>query len=95
MSVDVTTPSKRVRAGWEWIDLEIDLVRASDGNAGIEDGDEFADAFAAGHINHAERVEALRITPVLERMLRERAEPFGDVGRRRLSDALALGLPAL
>lgn len=95
LSVDVSTPPVRNRGECSWIDLEIDLFRLKTGDVGIEDEDEFEDSVAKGYITDEQRTEALRITPVIERMLRDRTEPFGDVGRRRLNEAVALGLPPI
>lgn len=95
VSVDVTALATREIDVWSWLDLEIDLFRLKDGTVGIEDEDEFEDSFAAGYISDAQRDESLRITPVIERMLRDHAEPFGAIGRSHLERAVALGLPSL
>jgi predicted RNA-binding protein associated with RNAse of E/G family len=91
----VTTPTTRAGNVWSWVDLEIDLHRYIDGRVEIEDEDEFEDSVAKGYISESEQAEALRITPVLEQMLRDHTEPFGAVGARRLAEAIGLGLPPL
>ncbi|MDP1793788.1 MAG: DUF402 domain-containing protein [Acidimicrobiales bacterium] len=95
LSVDVTAPATRDGDTWSWLDLEIDLFRLKDGTVGVEDEDEFDESCAAGYITDEDRVESLRVTPVMQAMLRERTEPFGDVGRRHLDRAVALGLAPL
>lgn len=92
VSVDVTAPATRAGKTWSWVDLEIDLFRLHSDFVGIEDEDEFEDSCAAGWISEAERAEAMRVTPIIERMLRDRAEPFGDIGAAHLERCLALGL---
>lgn len=95
LSVDVAAPATRDGDVWSWLDLEIDVFRLDSGTVGIEDEDEFEESCAAGWISDHERAESLRITPVIERMLRERTEPFGDVGREHLERAIVLGLAPL
>ncbi len=90
LSVDVTAPATRDGNVWSWLDLEIDLFRLKDGTVGIEDEDEFEESYTAGYISDAQRDESLRITPVIEQMLRNHNEPFDKVGRRHLEAALAL-----
>lgn len=95
IGVDVTAPTVRNGSVWSWVDLEIDVHRYTDGRVETEDEDEFADSVSKGYISEREQAEALRIQPVVESMLRERTEPFGEAGRRRLSEAVALGLAPL
>ena len=95
MSIDICTSPGFNGRECSWVDLEIDLARLKDGSVVIEDEDEFEESCAAGWITDDQKAEALRVTPLLEAMLRDRVEPFGEIGRRRLADAVALGLAPL
>ncbi len=95
MSVDVAAPATRNANVWSWVDLEIDLFRLKDGTVGIEDEDEFEESLAAGYISETEKAQALRITPIIEQMLRDHTEPFGAHAQRLLAETVALGLAPL
>lgn len=95
IGVDVTAPATRDGGAWSWVDLEIDLHRFVDGRVESEDEDEFEDSVARGYISQTQQTQALRITPIIERMLRDRLEPFGGVGPHHLAEALTLGLAPL
>ena len=87
LEIDVCLRPQRVHGGWSYVDLELDPVRHESGIVEIEDRDEFDLARQSGWIaaRDAEVAEATAIT--MQAALREREEPLGDEGWRRL-DAL-------
>lgn len=95
ITVDIAKPPMFVNKEWKWVDLEIDLFRATDGEVGIVDQDEFEEACDADHISADERKAALAMTEAIESNLRHRIEPFGLVGRAHFDDAVAQNLRAL
>lgn len=95
ITVDVAAPARFERGIWVFEDLELDLYLLPSGSHGIVDVDEFLDAVDADQIVADEREMALRTAGNLERMLKAREEPFGEVGWARFREAQALGLSLL
>ena len=84
LEIDVCLCPQREHDGWSYIDLELDPVRHEDGSVEILDRDEFDVACRSGWIEseHAEIAHATALA--MEVALRNREEPWGDEGWRRL-----------
>lgn len=84
LEIDVCLPPQRDPDGWSYIDLELDPVRHEDGRVEILDRDEFDAACRSGWIDAADAERALAAATFMEVALRNRQEPWGDEGWRRL-----------
>lgn len=69
------------------MDLELDLFRAFDGQAGIVDHDEFDALAASGLMTEHEIATAASTARGPLPQIKSRAEPFGDVARSWLASA--------
>jgi predicted RNA-binding protein associated with RNAse of E/G family len=88
-------PPALVGPEWTCADLELDPYLTDTGAVRTGDWDEFLAALRVRLISHAEQVAARKATAEIEHLLRERAEPFGDVGHGRLESVLAMALQPL
>lgn len=95
ITVDVTLPARLEHGTWVFEDLELDLFLTPSGSHGLVDVDEFLDEVERGRILPEEREASLRTAGAVERMLKHREEPFGDVGWARFHEATSLQLPRL
>lgn len=93
VTVDICTPAVFVDRTWTYSDMELDPWRDRDGKVTTDDWDEFQAACAMGWITEPEAAESMAATETIERLLRQRVEPFGRVGMDRLTVATQLVLP--
>ena len=93
VTVDICTPAVFVDRTWTYGDMELDLWRDRYGKVTTDDWDEFQAARDAGWITQPEAAESMAATETIERLLRQRVEPFGRVGIDRLTVATQLALP--
>jgi hypothetical protein len=92
LAVDICLPVTRSPTGWTFVDLELDPVRHEiDGRIEVEDQDEFEDALRHEWMSQRDATTALRVAAQVEKSLRERIEPLGQVGWERLEAACAEG----
>jgi hypothetical protein len=84
VEIDVCLPPTRESDGWSYIDLELDPVRHEDGTIEIQDRDEFDTACRNGFISENDAQMADAVANTIEAALRNREEPFGNEGWRRL-----------
>jgi hypothetical protein len=89
VEIDVCLPPEPTDRGWRYVDLELDPIRHEDGTVEVEDHDELAVARAQGWMSAADAELALQTADETERALRDRLEPWGDEGWRRLGAAQA------
>ena len=95
ISVEVCTPPAIVDGEWQFVDLELDPYRGSDGRVAVDDEDEFAAACEAGVISPDEAAAAHAAATEVAGWLDGGIEPFGQVGWKKLRDAVNLGLAPL
>jgi hypothetical protein len=95
IGVDICTPPSLIDEEWQFIDLELDPHAFGGGRVEVLDEDEFLVACVAGLITPTEAVYARATAREIERLLRQRVEPFGQIGWQRFSDAAALALPPI
>lgn len=80
-TVDICRPASRSGTTWSFVDLELDLYRSTERQAGIVDQDEFAALAAAHLVTEDELVAASETADRLLPLLQEGAEPFDRVAR--------------
>lgn len=95
ISVEVCTPPAIVGGEWQFVDLELDPYRGSDGRVAVDDEDEFVAACEAGVISAGEATAARAAAAEVAGWLYEGVEPFGQVGWQKLSDAVDLRMAPL
>ena len=95
VSIDVALPARLGQGIWTFEDLELDLFLGPSGECGTVDIDELFEEVECGRVLTGERDTALRTAASLERMLKRREEPFGEVGWERFRVAVASDLPLL
>lgn len=95
VSVDISIPPTRNGLHWEFQDLELDPFLLQDGTFGVEDEDEFEDACTAGLITEDERAAAERAVDDLRIEFSSPDSTLVEAGRRRLADAVLLGIAPL
>lgn len=95
ISVEVCTPPANVGGEWQFVDLELDPYRGPDGHVAVEDEDEFAAACEAGLIASSEETAARAAATEVTGWLDKGVEPFGQVGWKKLRDAVDQGLVPL
>lgn len=95
ISVEVCTPPALLGGEWQFVDLELDPYRGPDGRVTIDDKDEFVAACAAGVITPGEAVAARAAAIEVAGWLASGVEPFGQVGWKKLRDAVYRGLAPL
>ena len=82
--VDVISPAVWDGNTVRMVDLDLDVVRRSDGTVEVDDEDEFEDHKVAfgypEHVIDRARAEAAQLVLAIDR----RKEPFGDIGERWL-----------
>lgn len=81
LTIDICTPPVLHDQTWSFVDLELDLFRASDGHAGIVDQDEFDALAASGLLTEHEISTTVSSARGLPPQILARTEPFGDVAR--------------
>ena len=87
--IDVVRPLRRFAAGFEYLDLELDVRVPHDGNATIVDEDEFAESQRRGVIDELEAAAVEReAVAALESV--HSGSPFGDAWKQWSPDALAV-----
>ncbi|MGI8868139.1 MAG: DUF402 domain-containing protein [Mycobacteriales bacterium] len=91
ISVDICTPPVLADDGWHYDDLEIDLVRLSDGSILVLDEDEFEDACHSVPYPQEVATAARRTRDEMHLMLENDAEPFQSHGWKRLEIAIEGG----
>lgn len=91
IAVDICTPPTLDTDGWRYDDLEIDLVLQADGSVLILDEDEFDAARQNVPYPPDIATAALRARDEVDRMLRERCEPFRSCGWQHLDRARGEG----
>ncbi len=89
LEIDVCRPPLRESDGWSYIDLELDPIRHEPGKIEIEDRDEFDEACRGGWISADEARIANETAATMEFALKERTEPLGEEGWRRLKSLLS------
>ena len=95
VTVDIALPARFDDGCWVFDDLELDLFLGATGSHGVVDLDEFFDEVQSGRITIEQSETCLRCASEVERMLKRREEPFGEVGWRRFSEATSLHLPLM
>ncbi len=95
ITIDICSPSYEKDGVWTFEGLELDLFRTPSGSHGVVDVDEFLAACADNKISPEERELALIATGASEQRLRDKVEPFGDVGWQYFSEAKALAMTPL
>ena len=97
LAIDICTPAT-FDAGerrWEYVDLELDLFKSSDGVVGIFDQDEFDDAVTAGEITPEEAAVCEATAAALDARLRRHDELFDELAWGRFAEAIRLDLPPI
>jgi hypothetical protein len=84
VEIDVCLVPIRESDGWTYVDLELDPVRHEDGTIEILDRDEFDNACRNGWIAESDAQMANAVATAMEAALRNREEPLGNEGWRRL-----------
>jgi hypothetical protein len=95
VAIDVCVPPSFDGEGWRFTDLELDLYKSGQGEARVDDEDEFADAVREGLISQSERTAALAAASELGRRLAGYDRLFDGIGWRHLAAAIQLSLPPL
>jgi len=86
LEIDVCVPPEPVTDGWSFVDLELDVIRHEDTDrTEIVDHDEFDAARRAGLIGQASADLALATATELQAQVRDRIEPLGSAGWRKLA----------
>lgn len=85
IDVDIVLPVRWIDDALEQIDLELDVLGFVDGSVRVRDQDEFARVRAVWPMPEDVAARAEETCEQLRQMVEQRAEPFGDVGRARLS----------
>jgi hypothetical protein len=93
IAVDICTPPTLKPEGWQYDDLEIDLVRLADGSILVLDEDEFEQARRSAPYSQEIVTAALRARDDVHRMLEQGDEPFRSHGWRHLETAGGTGSP--
>ncbi|MCC2336383.1 DUF402 domain-containing protein [Cellulomonas wangsupingiae] len=81
LTIDICTPPTLDGSVWSFVDLELDLVRAADGRAGIVDQDEFDELALSGHLTDSQVATATEVARALLPLVQMEAEPFGRAAR--------------
>jgi hypothetical protein len=80
---------------WSFADLELDLYKSGQGEARVDDEDEFEDAVLDGLISPSERTAALAAAGELDPRITGYDPLFDDIGWKHLAAAIQLSLPPL
>lgn len=89
VDVDVVLPVRWVDDVLEIVDLELDILRTTDGHVSVRDRDEFARVRAAWAMPDDIATRAEATCEHVREMVERRVEPFGAVGGAWLSRFLA------
>jgi len=81
LTIDICQPPSRDGDTWSFVDLELDLYRDAQGEAGIVDQDEFAALAAAGLVPEHDLAAAGAAADQLLPLVHQRAEPFGQAAK--------------
>lgn len=88
VDVDIVLPVRWRGATLEEVDLELDILRAADGQVAVRDQEAFARVAAQWPMPVAVRRAAERTCAQIAVALTRRAEPFGEVGAAWLAGFL-------
>lgn len=95
VAIDVCVPPSFDGEEWRFTDLELDLYKSGQGEARVDDEDEFADAVREGLISQCERTAALAAASELGPRITGYDRLFDDIGWKHLAAATRLSLPPL
>lgn len=95
LAIDICTPATFDGRVWEYVDLELDLFKSSDGVVGIFDQDEFDEAVAAGEITQAEKAHCLEVAADLNARLQQHDRLFDDLAWQRFAEVTQLEVPSI
>ena len=84
LTIDICRPPTRVADTFTFVDLELDLYRTAQGEAGIVDQDDFAALSAAQLVPQRDLDAASATADQLLPLVEQRVEPFGAVARAKL-----------
>ena len=92
LTIDICRPPAREADTFTFVDLELDLYRNAQGEAGIVDQDEFAALSAAQLVPKHELDAAVTTANQLLALVEQRVEPFGTAGKIKLQQLQELEL---
>lgn len=95
LAIDICTPATFDGGVWEYVDLELDLFKSSDGVVGIFDQDEFDEAVAAGEVTRAEKAHCLEVAAGLDARLQQHDRLFDDLAWQRFAEVSQLEVPSI
>lgn len=81
LTIDICQPPTHVGDTFSFVDLELDLYRNAQGQAGIVVQEDFAALAAAGLVPERELTTASTMADQLLPLIEQRAEPFGEASR--------------
>ena len=81
LTIDICAPPTLDGDVWTFVDLELDLFRSADGQAGIVDQDEFDALASSGHVSDSHLASAADAAESLLPLVQAKAEPFGEAAR--------------
>ena len=81
LTIDICQPPTQDGDTFSFVDLELDLYRNAQGQAGIVDQDEFATLAAARLVPEHELKTASTMADQLLPLVEQHAEPFGEASR--------------
>ena len=84
LTIDICQPASQQGTTYSFIDLELDLYRNAEGEAGIVDQDEFAALVATQLVSQQELNAAVSTADRLLPLLEQRTEPFDQAAKRWL-----------
>jgi hypothetical protein len=84
VAIDICTPGQRENNTWSYIDLELDLVKFTDGRVVVLDEDEFEEARQRGCISDDEASRALSTAQALKERLVTTDRVFDIIGWEKL-----------
>jgi hypothetical protein len=89
VSIDICTPCRFVDGFWSYDDLELDLMKFTDGTYRVVDRDELDEAVRAGHVSDDELRTCLETASMLESRLAAGDDLFDVRGWRVLERCVA------
>lgn len=92
LTIDICRPPTRGADIFSFVDLELDLYRNAQGEAGIVDQDEFAALSAAQLVSNHELDAAVATADELLALIEQRVEPFGTAAKPRLQQVQQPGV---
>lgn len=81
LTIDVCTPPAFADGTWSFIDMELDLYRRSDGQAGVVDQDEWEVLVGSGLVSDDEVRAVEETATTLLTLVERKIEPFGQVAQ--------------